>query len=254
MSERLRIRSDRELQDTLITYLADANLRRTSAPSLPLSSEQANRAGKFARFLARRYYRDRLARSFRYSRRFGPAAETLVETPAFDAFLDDCALGSLPAAERVAELAAHYVSGFPAPGPWWNELLEYERLFFLQAATTENAIPGSYPKPGTSARCHRFSWNLPALVALPKSGQPAGDDLRREITLLFSRTSHGRVYVVEVDATTAAVFHAVDGRHSLAQVAEAVSLPIAVVQPTLTALAQIGALLTSSVQVASSEQ
>src|SRR5512146_3414669 len=117
MSERLRIRSDRELQDTLITYLADANLRRALAPSLPLSSEQANRAGKFARFLARRYYRDRLARSFRYSRRFAPAAERLVDTPAFDVFLDDCVLGSAAGAGRVGDMAVDYLKSCQSPGP-----------------------------------------------------------------------------------------------------------------------------------------
>jgi hypothetical protein len=57
-------RSDRELQDEVITYLADATLRRSSA-DLPMAPEQAQRADRFARFLARRYYRDRLARSFR---------------------------------------------------------------------------------------------------------------------------------------------------------------------------------------------
>ena len=70
MSEVRSRRSDRELQDAVITYLADAALRR-GASDLPLAPEQAQRAGRFARFLARRYYRDRLARSFRYSRRFG---------------------------------------------------------------------------------------------------------------------------------------------------------------------------------------
>ncbi len=238
-------RSDRELQDKVIAYLADATLRR-SIPDLPLAPAQAQRAGKFARFLARRYYRDRLARSFRYSRHFGASPEPLVDTPAFDAFLDDCVLGSLRAAERVADLVMEHFRALPAPGPWWNDLLAYEGLFFLQAATTENTIATEFPRPIPSARCRTFAWDLPHLLPRLKSGEPAGQELRREVTLLFSRTHLGRIYVVEVDEATTAVFHAADARRSPAQIAAATSLSAAVVRQTLRALGQIGAVVASS--------
>lgn len=239
-------RSDRDLQDAVITYLADANLRRTATARLPLAPDQARRAGRFARFLARRYYRDRLARSFRYSRLFGSPAETLVDTPAFDAFLDDCVLGSVVAAERAGDLALNHVNLLPAPGAWWSELLQYERLFFLQAASTENASPAQFPQPAPSARCRQFSWNLPEVLVRLKSGRPISDELCCAITLLFSRTRHGRIYVVEVDEATAAVFHAARAHSSPDQIAEAAYLSVTVAQQTLSALAQIGALATSS--------
>lgn len=238
-------RSDRELQDEVITYLADATLRRSSA-DLPMAPEQAQRADRFARFLARRYYRDRLARSFRYSRRLGASAEAFADTPAFDAFLDDCVLGSLRAAERVGDLVLEHLTAFTAAGPWWNDLLEYERLFFLQAATTENAIAAQFSQHGTSARCHTFAWDLPHLLLRLKSDEPIGDELRREVTLLFSRTHLGRIYVVEVDEATAAVFHTVDPGRSPAQIAAMTSLSAAVVEQTLRALGEIGALVSSS--------
>lgn len=245
MSEARSRRSDRDLQDAVITYLSDANLRR-SAADLPLEPEQAQRAGKFARFLARRYYRDRLARSFRHSRRFGASAEALVDTPAFDPFLDDCVLGSLVSAEHVGDLATDHLRRLPAPGSWWSDLLEYERLFFLQAATTENAIASEFPQPGPSARCRTFSWDLPDLLPRLKAGAPIGEGLRRDVALLFSRTHLGRIYVVEVDETTAAVFHAAHAGRSPAQIAATTSLSAAVVEQTLTALAQIGAVVVSS--------
>jgi hypothetical protein len=239
-------RSDRDLQDAVITYLADANVRRRATGRLPLAPDQARRAGRFARFLARRYYRDRLARSFRYSRLSGPAAEALVDTPAFDVFLDDCVLGSPVAAERAGDLALNHVNRSPAPGVWWSELLQYERLFFLQAAVTENAIPAEFPQPAPSARCRRFSWNLPDLLPRLKSGEPITDELCHAVTLLFSRTPQGRIYVVEVDEATAAVFHAAHAHSSPAQIAKAASLSATVVEQVLGALAQIGALATSS--------
>ena len=249
MSEARSRRSDRELQDEVIAYLADATLR-GNASELPLAPEQAQRAARFARFLARRYYRDRLARSFRYSRCFGPSPESIVDTPAFDAFLDDCVLGSLRAAERVGDLLVNHFRAQPAPGPWWSDLLEYERLFFLQAATTETTTTGEFPRPTVSARCHTFSWDLPNLLPRLKSGEPAGRELRREVTLLFSRTHLGRIYVVEVDEATTAVFYAADGRRSPAQIAASTSLSAAVVQQVLRGLAQVGAVVASSPEYA----
>jgi len=246
MKQPITIRSDRDLQDALITYLSDAELRRTAPHSLPLSPEQTQRAGRFARFLARRYYRDRLARSFRYSRRFGASPEAFVDTPAFDAFLDDCVLGSLRAAETVGDLLVEHFRALPAPGPWWNDLLEYERLFFLQAATSENTSATVFPRPVPSARCRTFSWDLPNLLLRLKSAEPTGQELRREVTLLFSRTHLGRIYVVEVDEATTAVFHAADGRRSPAQIAATTALSAAVVQQVLRGLAQVGAVVASS--------
>ena len=245
MADARSTKSDRDLQDALIAYLADANLRRAPDGLLPLSPEQAQRAGRFARFLARRYYRDRLARSFRYSRRFGATAETLVDTPVFNTFLDDCVLGSVASAERVGDLARDYLNQAPAPGAWWSDLLQYERLFFLQAATTENAVPSASPQPSPSARCHRFSWNLPELLLRLKSGGAMSAELHGEVTLLFSR-AQGRIYVVEVDAATTAVFRAASTRLSPEQITEMTSLPAATVQQALAALAQVGALATLS--------
>src|SRR5256886_11182558 len=98
-------KSDRDLQDDVIRYLADAGTRNKNSSGLPLSPEQAKRAGKFARFLARRYYRDRLARSLRYSRMFssalGRTAEQVVDGEFFQDFLNECVMGSLEGAERV---------------------------------------------------------------------------------------------------------------------------------------------------------
>lgn len=248
MTDACSTKSDRDLQDALINYLSDAQLRRVAGGSLPFLPGQEERAGRFARFLARRYYRDRLARSFRYSPRFGPAADTLVDTPDFDAVLDECVLGSVVSAERVGNLALDRLRRLPAPGPWWDDLLQYERLFFLQVASAENAVPAAFLQPAPSARCRPFSWDLPELLLRLKSGAATGDELRREVTLLFSRTRWGRIYVVEVDAGTAAVFYAALTHFAPSQIAEATSLPAATVQQALTALAQVGALAASSLE------
>lgn len=246
MTEPRSIRRDRDLQDALIQYLADAPRRRAGSEALPLSPQQAARAEKFARFLARRFYRDRLARSFRYSRRFAPPAEGVVDTPAFDDFLSGCLLGSVAAAEQVADLAIGRLHATPVPGPWWENMLQYERLFFLQAASSEIVVPAEIPLPGPSARCHKFAWNLPEICSRLRTGAAVTEELRRGVTLLFSRTHHGRIYVVEADEPSAAVFQALRAGTRPEQIAETTFLPPVVVRHTLAALGQIGAVVTSS--------
>src|SRR3989440_11547778 len=154
-------KSDRDLQDDVIRYLADAGTRNKNSSGLPLSPEQAKRAEKFSRFLARRYYRDRLARSFRYSRLFAPAigrtAEQVVDGESFQDFLNECVMGSLEAAQRVGQMAVMYLSDVREPGAWWRELLAYEQAFFVQAATAEGESVASAPRRGRSAVCCAFS-------------------------------------------------------------------------------------------------
>ena len=241
-----KIASDRDLQDEVIAYLADARLRKQSA-AVPLLPDQAHRAEKFARFLARRYYRDRLIRSFRYSRLFakqvGRTADEVVDGEKFDSFLNDCVLGSRGAAERVAEMAVAQLSASNAPGPWWNDLLSYEAGFFVQTATAERGTGCAVPCWGVSAVCKQFEWNSPDVIRRIKAGEPVGDELRKKVTLLFSRTHGGRVYAVEIETTVESVFRAADGTRTTDEIAVATSLPRGKVSDIMTSLAEIGAVV-----------
>jgi len=240
-------KSDRDLQDKIIRYLADATARNKGSAELPLSPEQARRAEKFARFLARRYYRDRLARSFRYSRRFaaavGRSAEQVVDGGSFQEFLNECVMGSLEAAQRVGQLAVIYMSDVEKPGPWWGALLAYEQAFFLQAATAEAEPVTNFPRRASSAVSCIFRWNLPEMLARLKSGQNIGDDLKKDVALLFSRTASGKIYVVEIEESSELVWRHTEGSRTVEQIASAGSLPVHTVQDTLQALSQIGAVV-----------
>jgi hypothetical protein len=240
-------KSDRDLQDEVIRYLADARARKTSSSELPLSLEQAQKAEKFARFLARRYYRDRLARSFRYSRPFasaiGRSAEQVVNGESFQDFLTECVMGSLEAAQRVGQMAVTYLSDVQEPGAWWGELLAYEQAFFLQAATAEVEPVTDFPRRGRSAVCCAFRWNLPEILARLKSGQNIGDDLKKDVVLLFSRTGGGKIYVVEIEESSELVWRHSDGFKRMEQIASAASLPLKTVQDTLQALNELGAVV-----------
>src|SRR5438552_11685488 len=132
--------TDRDLQDEIIRYLTEPAAR--AVPTTALAPEQAARAAHFARFLARRYYRDRLGRSFRYSALLvngnGHRAMDVVETNEFNRTVSSDPMGSLAAAQQVGALAIQHLARAKDEA-WWPALLEYERAHFLQTATSESA-------------------------------------------------------------------------------------------------------------------
>jgi len=237
--------SDRAVQDEVIRYLTDASARAEEPRLAPISMDEVARAARFAHFLARRYYRDRLARSFRYSRRFGKqdggVAEEVVDSAEFDQFLTECAMGSSDSARRVGGMALKHLKAPPPPGAWWPDLLDYEYAYFLQAATAERGASPDRPSQGLSAVCRRFAWALPEMLPRLRTGEAIGDDLRRETTLLFSRTHAARIYVVEVEPPVEGVFHAADGRRNVEEIATATGIPDEQVHLMLRSLADIGA-------------
>ncbi|MGH9492528.1 MAG: hypothetical protein ACRD2K_03415 [Terriglobales bacterium] len=236
---------DRALQDDLIRYLSDARLRAVPPESPKLTHDEAGKAQKFARFLARRYYRDRLIRSFRYSRLFSAAAgrkaEEICDSEAFEPFLDQCVLGSVDSARRASEMAVAHLAPGQRLFPWWSSLIEYESAHLLQTATTERAQPGQHYQRAASATCKRFDWALPEMLPRLRRGETAGEEFRRSATLLFSRTHIGKIYVVELDKRTEEVFSAVDGSRTAKQIAESAGITLQQAEEILNNLAQIGA-------------
>jgi len=237
--------SDRAVQDEIIRYLADAKVRAQGARGTPICNDEAAKAAQFAHFLARRYYRDRLARSFRYSHRFrgqtGRTAEEVVDSDEFDQFLSQCVMGSLESARRVGAMARSQLSAAPEPGPWWQDLLGYEYAYFLQAATAERAASVDRPAPGVSAVCRQFAWALPRMLPRLRAGESIGNDLQRNAVLLFSRTEAGRIYVVEVEPHVERIFRATNGHSTVNEIATAAGVPDEQVHATLASLAGIGA-------------
>ena len=236
--------SDRDLQDQVIRFLSDARTRLTETPDILLDENEAQRAERFSRFLARRYYRDRLSRGFRYSARLvetGQSAEHIVDRADFDSILNHCVLGSLTSSKEVGELALSQL--LPLRGEiWWRELLEYERAFFLQLATSEISPAGTGPRPNSSTVLHEFGVQIPELLSRLRTGQNVDEVERQKVTLLFSRISHGKVFVAEVDSKTCAVFKLIDGKRSLNQIATVCDSAPEEFQRIIADLVEIGAI------------
>ena len=238
--------NDRDLQDEIIRYLTEPATR--AVPTTALVPEQAARAAHFARFLARRYYRDRLGRSFRYSAMLangnGHRAMDVVETNEFNRIASSEPMGSLAAAQQVGALAVQHLARAKDEA-WWPALLEYERAHFLQTATSESAHRRQHPRRGLSAVCRQFDWHLTELLQRIKAKQPMDDagNLHRPLTLLFSRTHAGRIFVMEVDVAMAVVFEAVDGERSAAELAELTKMSSPVMEQILHSLEEVGAVV-----------
>jgi hypothetical protein len=243
--------TDRELQDDIIRYVTDPQAR-SGDGALKLSAQQAARAAQFARFLARRYYRDRLGRSFRYSAMLaaGRTASDILEHPDFECLLSAGFLGSFALAQRVAQYAMEWMKQASAANEraWWISLLDYERAHFLQTATSEIRAPAGAPQRGLSAACVHFDCDMAELLRLIKTKQTIAEGLRRAVTLLFSRTRGGRIYVMEVDAATAAIFGAVDGHRDEQTIAHSAGIELVAAQTILSSLIEIGAVIAPSAE------
>lgn len=150
-------------------------------------------------------------------------------------------MGSLESARQVGEMARAHLRAAPEPGPWWQDLLDYEYAYFLQAATAERATSIDRPSPGVSALCRHFAWALPEILPRLRAGSPIASDLQREVTLMFSRTHAGNIYVIEVEPAMEGVFRAVNGQRTVHEIATAAGILAGQVHSVLTSLAGVGA-------------
>ncbi len=196
----------------------------------------------------RQFYREHLRDSFRYSGKFEPqterTAQDVAEKPEFDAILRDAPAGSLDAARRIGDMAVvHLLTIAKQPGPWWRDLCNYERGYFMQDVTTDQGPPTNRPRRGVSALCTNFTWNMPEVVKRMAEGKSIEEDVHQPVTLLFSRNHSGAVQIVEVGPVAEKVFRMTNGLRTVDQIASAAEVPLAETEQTLSALAGIGAIV-----------
>src|SRR2546427_7125823 len=130
--------SDRGLRARLRGALPDAPFRappkwRQRAPADPA------RLVRFASFLDRHFYYERIVHFFKYSRALarvtGRPPEVVLRSPTFDALLPAIVLGSRESAAAVADVAVAHVSSGRRDGiPYLGDLLTYERAMMVAEA------------------------------------------------------------------------------------------------------------------------
>lgn len=249
--------SDRAVQDALIRALADAPFRGSTEWRQRELADEA-RLDRFAKFLARHYYYERLVHFFRYSRALarvtGRAPEAVLTGPGFDRLLPTMILGSRDTAVAVAELVTAFLgTGAIAAIPYHDDLLQYQRAMMVvesgarvwRDGTAAVAAPGtrrSLPLRVEGTMLLELRHDLPAVLPLllgdwtEVPGAPP-----RATTLLIARSAHGRVSVARTTTTIATVLELADGRRSLDDLARDAGLKPGELEATLEGLVEIGA-------------
>src|SRR3989442_11390114 len=127
--------NDRALQDDVIRALADAPYR-ASAEWRERGLADAGRVERFARFLARHFYHERIVHFFKYSRALARVTarwpEAVLRQPGFDALLSTVVLGERATARAVARLGLAYVAG--EEGPYHRDFLRYHEAMLVVEA------------------------------------------------------------------------------------------------------------------------
>jgi hypothetical protein len=259
--------SDRALQDRVLRALADAPYR-ASAGWRSGGLADPDRVERFARFLARHYYHERIVHFFKYSRVLarvtGRRPETVLRVPAFDALLASAVLGSRETARAVSALVVdHLETGSVGAVPYHRDLLRYQdammvveagpRVWRDQDRGGENG--GDREEDGSDGLPvrvegtvllelrHDLPTVLPQLLRPWVEVPPAPV---RPTPLLIARSVHGRVTVARGDSTVARVLSLADGVRTVREVASDAGLAITELRDTLRALTEVGAVRFSS--------
>lgn len=249
--------SDRAVQDALIRALADAPFR-ASPEWRQRALANATRLDRFAKFLARHYYYERLVHFFRYSRALarvtGRAPEAVLGRAEFDRLLPTLVLGSRDSAAAVTELVTTYLAaGRVAAIRYHDDLVRYQGAMLVVESgariwrdgapqvATSNAR-GSLPQRVEGTMLLQLEHDLPAVLPLllrewtEVPGTPA-----EATTLLIARSAHGRVSVARTTTAIATVLELADGRTTLDDLARDAGLKPGELQATLEGLVEIGA-------------
>ncbi|HYL57121.1 MAG TPA: hypothetical protein VEU73_16240 [Gemmatimonadales bacterium] len=246
--------TDRALQDAIIRALADAPYR-ASAAWRRLALADPDRVERYARFLARHFYHERIVQFFKYSRALaritGRRPEAILKAAPFDALLPDAVLGSRETARAVARLVVEHVGSGGAAIPFLVDLLRYEEAMMVAEAgprvwrddaTGAGSGERHLPEKVEGTVLLELSYDLPAV--LPKLLQPWTElplAAERSIRLLVARSPYGRVAVAKSDESVAAVVQLADGTRTLEELAAGAGVEIGALRETLQGLVDLGA-------------
>jgi len=252
--------TDRALQDLVIRALADAPFRR-SPEWRQRALADPERVERFARFLARHFYFERIVHFFKYStvlaRLTGRRPEAILGQPAFAALLPSLVLGSRDSARAVAGLVvAHVKNGASAPPiPYHDDLLRYEETMMVVEAgprvwreptvsATKAVGSGEWvtPEKVAGTALLDLTYDLPAV--LPKLLRPwtaVPEAPARPVRLIVARSRHGRVAVAKATDAIVSIMDLADGSKTLDDLAREAGLRPAELQATLQGLTELGA-------------
>jgi hypothetical protein len=251
----MTVRSDRALQDDVIRALADAPYR-ASAVWRDRRLADPDRVERYARFLARHFYYERIVHFFKYSRALarvtGRHPEDVLRTAGFDALLPALVLGSRATAAAVARLVTAYLAPGAQSIRYLPDLLRYEEAMMVVEAGPRvwretgkgkgGTGPGSAFVTVEGTMLLELAYDLPAVLpTLLQAWNDVPQAPERPTRLLIARSPQGRVAVARSDRAAAAVVELADGKRTLSDLAAGTGLDVGVLQQTVRDLVDLGA-------------
>jgi len=252
--ERFTTVSDRALQDTIITALADARFRRSPEWGERRLAD-GDQVERFSRFLARHFYYERVVHFFKYSRALarvtGRRPEEVLRTKRFDALLGGIVLGSRETASEVAGLVVEDpLGGDHRAIPYFEDLLRYQETMMVVEAGPRDwkggADPAATLEGGAFAQVVKgttvleLNHDLPAILpALLGPWDRLPQPPPQPTSLVVARTPQARVSVMKADSALLELLREMERPRSARDLAERVG-PSAL-EALLQHLAGIGA-------------
>lgn len=245
--------TDRELQDEIIRALADAPFR-TSGRWQQLGLADPGKVERFARFLARHFYFERIVHFYKYSRALAPVTgrrpEEVLSSARFEQIFPRLVLGSRDSARLVAELVKEHVSGTDADIPYLRDLLRYEEAMMVAEAgprlwrdppreAAEDVGVGVRVSEGVQLLDLQFDITR-VLVPLLGSPSEVPEAPMTPVRLLVARSERGRVIVAQTTPALEALVALADGKRTFREILEGSGAEESELRQALDALSEWG--------------
>jgi len=224
---------------------------------------------------ARVFYRKQMEQAFAVSTAIlkrgaihrGRNAMDALDVKNVEPFLAEVEIGQYESARSIGEQAVARMwtldpSGALSPREWWRNLLDYEFALFLQLSTDPKTRTVLRPLRGASATLRTYMWDIRTTMQLAAhadsgtSGVTAlsrvGFDVdtfapaipgERSHRLLFSRDASNQVNIASVTAPEATLFREINGKRTIAELAQETGQNEKAVRMTLNDFATSGAVL-----------
>lgn len=253
----------RSLHDTLLRVLSQGPLR---AQLLHAEEEvtainadewdilrrvRGDRLHDMARFLARHYYGERIARLFRHVRRLarhtGLDPLSVLDSLETRLVLDHAVLGSPDTAEKMVSLLETFLlehaDDIQKQFPYWRDLVRYQATMFRLEARTMNERATDRPCRSASGHIMTFEWDIPAILAdLQSSNDRGSAAAHRPSILLIASSTDRHVTSLRCTPNGQRLFEAADGTRTVEELGLATDCSVQHAEQLLRQMKEIGAI------------
>jgi hypothetical protein len=252
----------RSLHDTLLRVLSQGPLRAQlldTEDEAAISSDEwrilrrvpKDHLRNMARFLARHYYGERIARLFRHVRRLahqtGRDPLSVLDTPHARTVLDHAVLGSTDTAEEMVLLLETFLledaADIQKRLPYWEDLIRYQATMFrLEGLRAEERVT-DHPCRSASAKIMQFKWDIPAILAdLRSSSDRESAAVHGPSILLIASSPDRQVTTLQCTPNVQRLFEAADGTRTVEELGLAADCSVQQTEQVLRQMKDIGAI------------